>query len=75
MQRRADEQMTDEQFAKAGFLVGSDPGEHAERIRELERAGATVVCLQLIGSADPLGSIRTYGERVLPALRGAAVGA
>ena len=75
MQRRADEQMTDEQFAKEGFLVGSDPGEHAERIREMERAGATVVCLQLIGSADPLGSIRTYGERVLPALRGAAVGA
>ncbi len=73
MQRRADEQMTDEQFAKEGFLVGSDPGEHVERIREMEKAGATTICLQLIGSADPLGSIRTYGEQVLPALRGAGV--
>ena len=40
----------------------------------MERAGATVICLQLIGRADPLGSIRTYGEQVLPALRGGAVG-
>ena len=63
MQRRADAQMSDEQFAKEGFLIGSDPDEHVERIREMERAGATVVCLQLIGRADPLGSIRTYGGR------------
>jgi len=71
MQRRADEQMTDEQFAKEGFLVGSDTDEHVNRIREMEQAGATVICLQLIGQADPMGSIRTYGEKVLPALRGA----
>jgi len=69
MQRRADEQMTDEQFAKEGFLVGSDTDEHVNRIREMEQAGATVICLQLIGQADPMGSIRTYGEKVLPALR------
>jgi coenzyme F420-dependent glucose-6-phosphate dehydrogenase len=69
MQRRADEQMTDEQFAKEGFLVGSDTDEHVRRIREMESAGATVICLQLIGQADPMGSIRTYGEKVLPALR------
>jgi coenzyme F420-dependent glucose-6-phosphate dehydrogenase len=74
MQRRADAQMSDEQFAKEGFLIGADPSEHVERIRSMERAGATVICLQLIGRADPLGSIRTYGERVLPALRGAPVG-
>jgi coenzyme F420-dependent glucose-6-phosphate dehydrogenase len=74
MQRRADAQMSDEKFAKEGFLIGSDPGEHVERIREMERAGATVICLQLIGRADPLGSIRTYGEKVLPALRAAMVG-
>ena len=71
MQRRADEQMTDEQFAKEGFLVGSDTDEHVNRIREMEQAGATVICLQLIGQADPMGSIRTYGEKVLPALRDA----
>ncbi len=70
MQRRADEQMTDEEFAKQGFLIGANPDEHLERIRQIEQVGATAVCLQLIGSADPMGSIRTYGERVLPALRG-----
>ena len=69
MQRRADEQMTDEQFAKEGFIVGSDPEEHVERIREMQGVGATVVCLQLIGNADPHGSIRRYGEEVLPKLR------
>ena len=74
MQRRADEQMTDEEFAKEGFLISSDPQEHIERIREMEQGGATVICLQLIGRADPLGSIRTYGAQVLPALRGAVVG-
>lgn len=69
MQRRADEQMTDEQFAKEGFLVAADPDEHVERIRQIEGIGGTAVCLQLIGQADPLGTIRTYGETVLPALR------
>ena len=73
MQRRADVQMSDEQFAREGFLISSDPDEHVERIREMERAGASVICLQLIGRADPFGSIRTYGERVLPALRPNAV--
>jgi coenzyme F420-dependent glucose-6-phosphate dehydrogenase len=74
MQRRADERMSDEQFAKEGFIVSSDPDEHVQRIREIQQIeGGTVVCLQLIGQADPLGSIRTYGERVLPALRRVAV--
>ena len=69
MQRRADEQMTDEQFATEGFIVSADPEEHVQRIREIEQLGATVVCLQLIGQADPLGTLRTYGEAVLPVLR------
>lgn len=75
MQRRADVQLSDEQFAREGFLISADPEEHVERIREMQRAGATVICLQLIGRADPFGSIRTYGERVLPALRSSPVGA
>ncbi len=69
MQRRADEEMTDEQFAKEGFLVGASAEEQVERIREMQGVGATVVCLQLIGNADPLGAIRRYGAEVLPALR------
>jgi hypothetical protein len=31
--------------------------------------GATVVCLQLVGDADPMGSIRRYGAEVLPEVR------
>jgi len=73
MQARAEAEVSDEQFAKEGFLIGSDPEEHVERIREMERLGPTVICLQLIGQADPMGSIRTYGEHVLPSLRGARV--
>ena len=70
MQRRADAEMSDEEFAKEGFIVGADPDEHVDRIREIQQIdGATAVCLQLIGQADPLGSIRTYGEHVLPALK------
>jgi coenzyme F420-dependent glucose-6-phosphate dehydrogenase len=70
MQRRADEQMTDEEFASQGFIISADPAEHVDRIRALGDLGGTVICLQLIGQADPLGTLRTYGEQVLPALRG-----
>ena len=73
MVRMADEQMSDEEFAHEGFLVGDDAGEHVDRLREMIELGPTVVCLQGIGDADPLGSIRRYGEEVLPALRGARV--
>lgn len=68
----ADEEISGEEFAKEGFLVGADPEDQISRIREMEGAGATVVCLQCIG-ADPLGSIERYGEHVLPALRGTRV--
>ena len=71
----ADEQMNDEEFAKEGFIISSDPEEHIERIRQIEEIGPTTICLQLIGQADPMGTIKTYGEKVLPALRGAAVAA
>jgi coenzyme F420-dependent glucose-6-phosphate dehydrogenase len=72
MLAKADAQMSDEEFAKQGFIVGADPQEHVERIREIEAIddATTAVALQLIGDADPLGSIRRYGEHVLPALRG-----
>jgi coenzyme F420-dependent glucose-6-phosphate dehydrogenase len=69
----AESQVSDEEFATEGFLVGSDLDRHVDSIRELEDVGATVVCLQLIGDANPLGTIRAYGEKVLPELRGARV--
>src|SRR4051795_12233014 len=45
---KADAAVSDAEFAKAGFIVASDPEEHVERIREIEQLGATVVGLQLI---------------------------
>ena len=73
MVEMAEERMSDEEFAKEGFIVGADAGEHVSRLREMLEIGPTVVCMQLIGDADPLGSIRRYGEEVLPALRRARV--
>ena len=69
MQRLADEQMSDEEFATEGFIVSESADEHVERIREIAQLGPTTICLQLIGSADPMGTIGVYGDRVLPALR------
>jgi coenzyme F420-dependent glucose-6-phosphate dehydrogenase len=72
MLAKAEAEVSDEQFAQEGFIVSADPGEHVERIRQLEaiHEATTTIVLQLIG-ADPLGSIRRYGEQVLPALGGA----
>src|SRR5919108_261234 len=73
MVRIADERMSDEEFAHQGFLVGADPEKHVTRLREMLELGPTVVCLQGIGDADPIGSIRRHGAEVLPALRRARV--
>jgi G6PDH family F420-dependent oxidoreductase len=70
----ADQRMSDEEFAREGFLISADPDEHIRRLRELEQLGATVVCMQVIGNADPMGTLRLYGEQVLPALREGAAG-
>jgi coenzyme F420-dependent glucose-6-phosphate dehydrogenase len=75
MLAKAEAEVSDEQFAKEGFIVSADPSEHVERIRQLEaiHEATTTLVLQGIG-ADPLGSIRRYGEHVLPALRSVRAG-
>jgi hypothetical protein len=60
-------------FVIAILLAKVHDGSNVERLRQMLDLGPTVVCLQLIGDADPLGSIRRYGAEVLPALRGARV--
>jgi coenzyme F420-dependent glucose-6-phosphate dehydrogenase len=67
---KADAEVSDEEFAKQGFIVSADPAEHVERIREMHQLEPTVVCLQGIGDIDPVGSVERYGREVLPALRG-----
>jgi coenzyme F420-dependent glucose-6-phosphate dehydrogenase len=70
MYRNGEQQVSDDDFREA-YIVSSDADHHAERIREAERMGATVVCLQNASGADPHAALRVYGEQVLPALRGA----
>jgi coenzyme F420-dependent glucose-6-phosphate dehydrogenase len=72
MYEQAEAEVSDEEFMES-YIVSSSPEVHLERIREVERMGATVVCLQNGSGTDPLGALRMYGERVLPALRGARV--
>jgi coenzyme F420-dependent glucose-6-phosphate dehydrogenase len=72
MYEHAEAEVSDEEFMES-YIVGSDPEFHLGRIRAVERLGATIVCLQNGSGADPLGALRTYGERVLPALKGARV--
>jgi len=72
MYERAEKEISDEDL-KQSYIVSSDPELHAERIREIEGLGATVVCLQNASGAAPEQGLRVYGEQVLPALRGARV--
>jgi coenzyme F420-dependent glucose-6-phosphate dehydrogenase len=69
---KADHEVSDEELARS-YIVSSDPAHHVERIRETEELGATVVCLQNGSGAEPLRALRTYGQRILPALKGVRV--
>ena len=68
MYERGEEQLSDDDLKKA-FVIGSDPDMHVERIREVEKMGASIVVLMNNSGADPHGAIATYGEHVLPKLR------
>jgi coenzyme F420-dependent glucose-6-phosphate dehydrogenase len=68
MQRHAQATVSDEQYRRSA-IIGASPEEHAERVREIERVGATIVVLMNLSAAAPLEALRVYGERVLPALR------
>ena len=72
MYRKAEEEVSDEEFAES-YILSADPAVHADRVREVEGLGATVVCLQNASGAEPHRALQVYGERVLPALRGARV--
>jgi coenzyme F420-dependent glucose-6-phosphate dehydrogenase len=58
---------------RESFIISADPDAHVERLREIERMGATVVALMNTSGADPHAALRVYGDRVLPALRGSRV--
>jgi coenzyme F420-dependent glucose-6-phosphate dehydrogenase len=62
------EQVSDMRF-KAMGLISADPDAHVRKIKAMRELGATAIVIMNISGADPLGMIRTYGERVLPGLR------
>ncbi len=46
------------------------PAEHVRQAKMIRAMGATAVVMMNVSGADPLGTIRLYGDQVLPALRG-----
>jgi coenzyme F420-dependent glucose-6-phosphate dehydrogenase len=54
---------------KMNAIVSSSPDAHVRKIKAIKAMGATAIVLMNISGADPLGTLRVYGESVLPALR------
>jgi coenzyme F420-dependent glucose-6-phosphate dehydrogenase len=69
MQEHAQATVSDEEFLSS-FVVSPDPDEHVERIREVEKLGATIVVLMNVSGSAPVEAVRVYGRDVLPKLRG-----
>jgi coenzyme F420-dependent glucose-6-phosphate dehydrogenase len=67
MYERGEEQVSDEELREA-LIVSSDPAEHAERVREIEKLGATIVVLMNDSGADPHAALDVYARDVLPRL-------
>jgi coenzyme F420-dependent glucose-6-phosphate dehydrogenase len=55
---------------KAMGLISSDPAAHVRKIKLMQQLGATAIVIMNISGSDPIGMLRTYGEHVLPELRG-----
>jgi coenzyme F420-dependent glucose-6-phosphate dehydrogenase len=68
MYEHGEEQVSDDELREA-LIVSSDPDVHVERVREIEKLGATTVALMNVSGADPRAALGVYAERVLPALR------
>jgi coenzyme F420-dependent glucose-6-phosphate dehydrogenase len=71
MYEEGEKQVSDDDLRQA-LIVSADPAEHVERIREVEKLGATTVVLMNNSGADPHAAIEVYGRSVLPRLAGTA---
>lgn len=54
---------------KAMAIVSADPATHTRQLKLMRAMGATAVVVMNVSGADPLGTLRLYGEHVLPELR------
>jgi len=66
--RRGEEEVDDSTFTKQ-IIASSDPETHVNRIKTLQKLGATTMVLMNVSGGDPHAALRVYGEQVLPALR------
>jgi coenzyme F420-dependent glucose-6-phosphate dehydrogenase len=67
--RLGEENVSDRKY-KMMALLSADPGTHVRQLKAMRAMGATAVVVMNVSGADPLGTIRLYGEHVLPELRG-----
>ena len=72
MYEHGEQETSDEEFAE-NIIAASDPEQIAERLRELEKLGGTVITLQNNSAGNVERAIEVLGEQVLPALRGTRV--
>jgi coenzyme F420-dependent glucose-6-phosphate dehydrogenase len=69
MYEHAEETISDDEY-KEQAIIAADPEQHLKKLSELKEMGATTIAVMNCSGADPEGAIRTYGEHVLPKLRG-----
>jgi coenzyme F420-dependent glucose-6-phosphate dehydrogenase len=50
-------------------ILSADPATHVRRLKLMRGMGATAVVVMNVSAADPLGTLRLYGDQVLPELR------
>jgi coenzyme F420-dependent glucose-6-phosphate dehydrogenase len=67
MHENGQQQVSDEGLKEA-LIISSDPEVHADRIRDAEQLGATIMALMNVSGADPHRAVEIYGRSVLPAL-------
>jgi coenzyme F420-dependent glucose-6-phosphate dehydrogenase len=67
---RANGQDVSDRMFTTMSIVSADPATHVRKLKAIGKLGATAVVVMNVSGADPLGMLRTYGEHVLPELRG-----
>jgi coenzyme F420-dependent glucose-6-phosphate dehydrogenase len=50
-------------------ILSADPGAHIRQLKAMRAMGATAIVVMNVSGADPMGTLRLYGEHVLPSLR------
>jgi coenzyme F420-dependent glucose-6-phosphate dehydrogenase len=63
------EQNVSDRKLKMMAMLSADPAKHVRQLKAMRSMGATAIVVMNVSGADPLGTLRLYGEHVLPELR------